>query len=60
MRPRGSLCHRSGSARRSAQKSAFGDLPEVGGLEGRNPPKLSLMVVSGCYQVPDGQEVERF
>ncbi|AWK10621.1 hypothetical protein DDQ41_18890 [Streptomyces spongiicola] len=24
------------------------------------PPKLSLMVVSGCYQVPDGQEVERF
>ncbi|MEW1610500.1 MULTISPECIES: hypothetical protein [unclassified Streptomyces] len=26
----------------------------------RNPPKLSLMVVSGCYQVPDGEKVERF
>ncbi|MFP1627864.1 hypothetical protein ACLB9X_22445 [Streptomyces sp. 5K101] len=26
----------------------------------RNPPKLSLMVVSGCYQVPEGQKVERF
>lgn len=25
-----------------------------------NPPKLSLMVVSGCYQVPDGQKVEQF
>ncbi|MFE9888269.1 hypothetical protein [Streptomyces scopuliridis] len=25
-----------------------------------NPPKLSLMVVSGCYQVPDGEKVERF
>ncbi|MFF2526876.1 hypothetical protein [Streptomyces liangshanensis] len=25
-----------------------------------NPPKLSLTVVSGCYQVPDGEEVERF
>ncbi|MFJ9028212.1 hypothetical protein ACIRQP_06740 [Streptomyces sp. NPDC102274] len=25
-----------------------------------NPPKLSLMVVSGCYQVPEGQKVERF
>ncbi|MBL1081338.1 hypothetical protein JK359_04985 [Streptomyces actinomycinicus] len=29
-------------------------------MEKRNPPKLSLMVVSGCYQVPDGQEVEHF
>lgn len=26
----------------------------------RKPPKLSLMVVSGCYQVPDGEKVERF
>ncbi|MER5851479.1 hypothetical protein ABT126_31795 [Streptomyces sp. NPDC002012] len=25
-----------------------------------NPPSLSLMVVSGCYQVPDGEKVERF
>ena len=25
-----------------------------------DPPKLSLTVVSGCYKVPDGQEVERF
>lgn len=25
-----------------------------------NPPKLSLMVVTGCYQVPDGAKVERF
>ncbi|GAA3295245.1 hypothetical protein [Streptomyces cinereospinus] len=25
-----------------------------------DPPKLSLDVVSGCYQVPDGQEIERF
>ncbi|MEU0678238.1 hypothetical protein ABZ330_36405 [Streptomyces sp. NPDC006172] len=25
-----------------------------------DPPKLSLTVVSGCYQVPDGEEVERF
>ncbi|MER6330574.1 hypothetical protein ACF09H_39185 [Streptomyces sp. NPDC014983] len=25
-----------------------------------DPPKLSLHVVSGCYRVPDGQEVERF
>ncbi|MFI5677773.1 hypothetical protein [Streptomyces cellulosae] len=24
------------------------------------PPKLSLTVVSGCYKVPDGEEVERF
>ncbi|MEN8651216.1 hypothetical protein ABCR94_11370 [Streptomyces sp. 21So2-11] len=25
-----------------------------------NPPGLSLMVVSGCYQVPDGEKVQRF
>ncbi|MEW2049773.1 hypothetical protein [Streptomyces sp. NPDC005476] len=25
-----------------------------------DPPKLSLTVISGCYKVPDGQEVERF
>ncbi|URN15571.1 MULTISPECIES: hypothetical protein [Streptomyces] len=25
-----------------------------------DPPKLSLMLVSGCYEVPAGQEVERF
>ncbi|MFF9868479.1 hypothetical protein ACF1G0_24275 [Streptomyces sp. NPDC013953] len=25
-----------------------------------DPPKLSLMVVSGCYQVPEGEKVERF
>jgi hypothetical protein len=25
-----------------------------------NPPKLSVNVVSGCYKVPDGQEIERF
>ncbi|MFE4367495.1 hypothetical protein ACFRMN_04425 [Streptomyces sp. NPDC056835] len=24
------------------------------------PPNLNLMVVSGCYQVPEGQKVERF
>ncbi len=29
-------------------------------MKKRNPPKLSLMVVSGCYQVPHGQEVEHF
>jgi hypothetical protein len=29
-------------------------------MKKRNPPKLSLVVVSGCYQVPDGQEVEHF
>ncbi|CAM5311561.1 hypothetical protein SCANM63S_00462 [Streptomyces canarius] len=26
----------------------------------RNPPKLGLTVVSGCYRVPGGQEVEHF
>ncbi|MFJ8588071.1 hypothetical protein ACIRD2_25980 [Streptomyces sp. NPDC093595] len=26
----------------------------------QNPPRLSLMVVSGCYQVPEGEKVERF
>ncbi|MBT2380383.1 hypothetical protein AMK21_00715 [Streptomyces sp. CB00316] len=26
----------------------------------RNPPKLSLMVVSGCYQVPEGEKIDRF
>lgn len=26
----------------------------------RDTPKLSLMVVSGCYQVPDGKKVDRF
>ncbi|MEU3857918.1 hypothetical protein AB0F03_11160 [Streptomyces sp. NPDC028722] len=26
----------------------------------RERPKLSLTVVSGCYQVPDGQKVEHF
>ncbi|MFJ8009321.1 hypothetical protein [Streptomyces fagopyri] len=25
-----------------------------------DPPKLSLTVVSGCYKVPDGEEVKRF
>ncbi|WP_405750096.1 hypothetical protein OHA19_11050 [Streptomyces sp. NBC_00012] len=25
-----------------------------------DPPKLSLMVVSGCYQVPDGEKIQRF
>ncbi|WOX11854.1 hypothetical protein [Streptomyces sp. N50] len=25
-----------------------------------DPPKLSLTLVSGCYKVPDGEEVERF
>lgn len=25
-----------------------------------DPPTLSLTLVSGCYQVPDGKEVERF
>ncbi len=25
-----------------------------------DPPKLSLDLVSGCYKVPDGEEVERF
>ncbi|MEV5143389.1 hypothetical protein AB0L14_02835 [Streptomyces sp. NPDC052727] len=25
-----------------------------------NPPMLSVDVISGCYQVPDGQEVEHF
>ncbi|MDV7216776.1 hypothetical protein [Streptomyces prunicolor] len=25
-----------------------------------DPPKLSLNLVSGCYKVPDGEEVERF
>ncbi|MEU2221854.1 hypothetical protein [Streptomyces sp. NPDC018347] len=29
-------------------------------MKKRNPPKLSLMVVSGCYRVPDGQKVEHF
>ncbi|MEU5367729.1 hypothetical protein ABZ362_01810 [Streptomyces sp. NPDC005951] len=26
----------------------------------QKPPKLNLMVVSGCYQVPDGEKVYRF
>ncbi|WNF27258.1 hypothetical protein RI138_10640 [Streptomyces sp. C11-1] len=26
----------------------------------RTPPKLSLTVVSGCYQTPEGQKVQRF
>ncbi|MCP9957746.1 MULTISPECIES: hypothetical protein [Streptomyces] len=26
----------------------------------QNPPKLSLMLVSGCYRVPEGEKVERF
>ncbi|MEV0300164.1 hypothetical protein [Streptomyces prasinus] len=25
-----------------------------------DPPKLSLNVVSGCYKIPEGQEIERF
>ncbi|WP_349362128.1 hypothetical protein [Streptomyces sp. H27-C3] len=25
-----------------------------------DPPSLSLMVVSGCYQVPEGEKVDRF
>ncbi|MFF8999043.1 hypothetical protein ACF1GW_25180 [Streptomyces achromogenes] len=25
-----------------------------------NPPMLSVDVVSGCYRVPDGQQVEHF
>ncbi|MFB6981260.1 hypothetical protein [Streptomyces scopuliridis] len=25
-----------------------------------NPPSLNLMVASGCYQVPDGEKVQRF
>ncbi|MES9593977.1 hypothetical protein ABWK57_34850 [Streptomyces sp. NPDC094045] len=25
-----------------------------------DPPSLSLMVVSGCYQVPDGEKIQRF
>jgi hypothetical protein len=25
-----------------------------------DPPNLSLDVVSGCYKVPDGKEVDRF
>ncbi len=29
-------------------------------LPKNDPPKLSLTVVSGCYQIPDGQEIERF
>ncbi|WP_030338350.1 hypothetical protein [Streptomyces sp. NRRL S-1022] len=29
-------------------------------MKKRNPPKLSLMLVSGCYQVPDGEKVEHF
>ncbi|GAA2221307.1 hypothetical protein [Streptomyces nogalater] len=29
-------------------------------MKKRNPPKLSLMLVSGCYQVPEGQQVEHF
>ncbi|MCG0067290.1 hypothetical protein L0F81_29150 [Streptomyces tricolor] len=29
-------------------------------MKKRNPPKLSLMLVSGCYQVPEGQKVEHF
>ncbi|MBQ0827915.1 hypothetical protein [Streptomyces tagetis] len=25
-----------------------------------NPPMLSLSVISGCYKIPDGQEIQRF
>ncbi|MEW1997938.1 hypothetical protein ACFWFH_25285 [Streptomyces coelicoflavus] len=25
-----------------------------------DPPKLSMDVVSGCFRIPDGQEIERF
>lgn len=29
-------------------------------MKKNDPPKLSLTVVSGCYQVPEGKEVDRF
>ncbi|WP_051790740.1 hypothetical protein [Streptomyces sp. NRRL S-1022] len=29
-------------------------------MKRRNPPKLSLILASGCYQVPDGEKVEHF
>ncbi|MFF2790581.1 hypothetical protein ACFVT6_28150 [Streptomyces sp. NPDC058049] len=29
-------------------------------MKKNDPPKLSLTVVSGCYEVPEGKEVERF
>ncbi len=29
-------------------------------MKKNDPPKLSLTVVSGCYEVPEGEEVERF
>ncbi|WP_251022257.1 hypothetical protein [Streptomyces sp. ISL-10] len=25
-----------------------------------NPPRLGLTVLSGCYQIPDGEEIQRF
>ncbi|MET9773001.1 hypothetical protein ABZ023_01890 [Streptomyces sp. NPDC006367] len=25
-----------------------------------NPPKLAFFVISGCYQIPDGEEIQRF
>ncbi|WP_344395198.1 hypothetical protein [Streptomyces vastus] len=29
-------------------------------LSKQNPPRLRLTVVSGCYKIPDGEEIERF
>ncbi|MFG2990416.1 hypothetical protein ACGFZK_14180 [Streptomyces sp. NPDC048257] len=29
-------------------------------MKKNDPPKLSLTVVSGCYEVPEGKEVDRF
>ncbi len=29
-------------------------------MEKNDPPKLSMDVVSGCFRIPDGQEIERF
>ncbi|WP_434595392.1 hypothetical protein [Streptomyces sp. A5-4] len=33
---------------------------EVTNMAKNDPPKLSLFLLSGCYKVPDGKEVERF
>lgn len=52
------------SRQRNVKMAADNDRQKVGvdivKKPKNNPPKLSMYVVSGCYSVPEGQEVEKF
>lgn len=52
------------SKNRSIEMTADNDKKKVGvkviKMAKSDPPMLSLNLVSGCYKVPDGQEVEHF